>query len=635
MPAGDLRFPFSAVYGMDDAKRAILCSLVQPTLRTVLIRGGPGSAKTVLSRAAGELAGKKVVNIPLNVTEEMLFGGMDAEATMREGRPVMQKGLLSRADGCILYADDVNLLDQRVLSSLLDCVLSGRVVVEREGVSGSYPCDTLLIATMNPDDSDISSHLLDRFDLCAYSDFPNDDGRGREEVLRRNAEFARDPEGFVSMYSEEEGKLRSDIERARRILPLVTITDALLGVAVELCAKVGAEGFRGDIALVEAAYAMAALNGRDEVMRKDVEEAAMITLAHRRSYSQPPPPPEEPEEQQEQQQEDSDSEEGDRNEQPPKPNEAPPQNQGDDSENDSEPPDDGQQPEDIGAMLDEMMFEIGEQFRVIDYLQDGRRIIRSTSSRKGRRAMAESRDSSGRYARSRIPEGRVTDMAFDATVRAAAPYQRSRRHDGLAVSIEKQDIRTKVRERRSGCTILFLVDASGSLGVRRRMAAVKGAVLSMLRDSYVKRDRIGLMAFRRDSAELVLPPTRSVEYSYRKLEELPTGGKTPLGQALATVSDFMTSYSRSHPGESCYIVLITDGRANVSLREGADANQEAERLAEEMSIPQVKWIVVDASTGFVRFDNAERLAKALEGTYFRLEDLDADRLAGSVRSVIG
>ena len=635
MPAGDLRFPFSAVYGMDDAKRAILCSLVQPTLRTVLIRGGPGSAKTVLSRAAGELAGKKVVNIPLNVTEEMLFGGMDAEATMREGRPVMQKGLLSRADGCILYADDVNLLDQRILASLLDCVLSGRVVVEREGVSGSYPCDTLLIATMNPDDSDISSHLLDRFDLCAYSDFPNDDGRGREEVLRRNAEFARDPEGFVSMYSEEEGKLRSDIERARRILPLVTITDALLGVAVELCAKVGAEGFRGDIALVEAAYAMAALNGRDEVMRKDVEEAAMITLAHRRSYSQPPPPPEEPEEQQEQQQEDSDSEEGDRNEQPPKPNEAPPQNQGDDSENDSEPPDDGQQPEDIGAMLDEMMFEIGEQFRVIDYLQDGRRIIRSTSSRKGRRAMAESRDSSGRYARSRIPEGRVTDMAFDATVRAAAPYQRSRRHDGLAVSIEKQDIRTKVRERRSGCTILFLVDASGSLGVRRRMAAVKGAVLSMLRDSYVKRDRIGLMAFRRDSAELVLPPTRSVEYSYRQLEELPTGGKTPLGQALATVSDFMTSYSRSHPGESCYIVLITDGRANVSLREGADANQEAERLAEEMSIPQVKWIVVDASTGFVRFDNAERLAKALEGTYFRLEDLDADRLAGSVRSVIG
>ena len=133
----------------------------------------------------------------------------------------------------------------------------------------------------------------------------------------------------------------------------------------------------------------------------------------------------------------------------------------------------------------------------------------------------------------------------------------------------------------------------------------------------------------------MLPPTRSVEYSYRKLEELPTGGKTPLGQALVTVGDFMTSYSRSHPGESCYIVLITDGRANVPLREGSDANEEARALAEGLAIPQVKWIVVDASTGYIRFDNAERLARELNGTYFRLEDLNADRLAESVRSVIG
>ena len=291
--------------------------------------------------------------------------------------------------------------------------------------------------------------------------------------------------------------------------------------------------------------------------------------------------------------------------------------------------------EDVQRILDEMMFEIGEQFRVIDYLDDGRKVIHTTSSRKGRRAMAESTDSSGRYARSRIPEGRVADVAFDATVRAAAPHQKTRKHGDLAISIEKEDLRRKVRERRSGCTILFLVDASGSLGVRRRMAAVKGAVLSMLRDSYVRRDRIGLMAFRRDSAELILPPTRSVEYSYRKLEELPTGGKTPLGEALVTVSEFMTSYSRSHQGESCYVVLITDGRANVPVREGADPNQEARDLASELSIPQVRWIVVDASTGYIRFDNAERLAMELGGTYFRLEDLNADRLAESVRAVIG
>lgn len=627
MPQGDLSFPFAAVCGMDDAKRAIMCAAVSPSIRTVLIRGGPGSAKTVLSRAAGALTGRRVVNLPLNITEEMLFGGMDAEATIRAGRAVMRKGILSEADGNILYVDDVNLIDQRILAALLDCVASGRVVVEREGVSGVYECDTIMIATMNPEDSDISPHLLDRFDLCAYSDFPDDDTRLREEILRRNSAFSEDPGAFVAMYADEESAIRDSIDRAGRILPLVTISDDLLGVAVELAARVAADGFRGDIAMAETSSALAALNGRDEVMRKDVEEAAMICLAHRRNYSQPPTPPESPQEDRgEEEREDEKTREPPRNERPDEP-----------ENRDEEPPDrhPPEAPDDLREMLDEMMFEIGEQFKVIDYLQDGRRTVRTTSSRKGRRAMTESSDSTGRYARSRVPEGRVSDVAFDATIRAAAPYQKDRKKGPLAVSIEKQDIRLKVRERRSGCTILFLVDASGSLGVRRRMAAVKGAVLSMLRDSYVKRDRICMMAFRRDSAELILPPTRSVEYSYRKLEELPTGGKTPMAQALVTVSEFMTSYSRSHPGESCYIVLITDGRANVPLREGADPNEEALRLAEGLSMPQIRWVVVDAGAGYVRFDNAQRLAETLGGTYFRLEELDADRLAAGVRSAIG
>ena len=600
MPAGDLRFPFSAVYGMDDAKRAILCAMVSPGIRTVLIRGGPGSAKTALSRAIGGLTGRRVVNVPLNVTEEMLFGGMDVERTIREGHPVMSEGLLSSADGNYLYVDDINLMDQRVLAFLLDCVATGRVVVEREGVSGEYSCDTVLVATMNPEDSDISSHLLDRFDLCAYSDFPDDDIRGREEILRRNTDFIRDPRGFADMYRDEESNLLGKLEYATRILPLVTLSDGLLGVAVELSSKVNADGFRGDIAVARTSCAIAALNGRDEVLRKDVEEAAMICLAHRRNYSapqEPPSPPQKDDEQKSSQEDNQDPNDSGQNDpRPPETEDGPGTESESQQENDQK--EDLQQ--EIQDMIDEMMFEIGEQFRVIDYLQDGRRIIRRTSSRKGRWALAESNDSTGRYARSRIPEGRLTDVAFDATVRAAAPYQMCRDHNGMSISIEKQDIRRKVRERRSGCTILFLVDASGSLGVRKRMTAVKGAVLSMLRDSYVKRDRIGMMAFRRDSAELILPPNRSVEYSYRKLEELPTGGKTPLGQALITVSEYMTSYSRAHQGESCYIVLITDGRANVPVHEGSDANEEVRKLARDLAIPQVDWIVVDASTGYIR-----------------------------------
>jgi len=625
MPPVDLRyFPFTAVLGMDDAKRAMQCILVNPNLKTVMIRGGQGTAKTVLARSIGHISGKSIINIPVNISEEQLFGGMDIDETIRTGKVCMQPGLLSKADGNILYVDDVNLMDQRILMTLLNSVLDGWVVVEREGVSAEYCVDTVLIATMNPSDSDVSSHILDRFDLCAYASFPDEEDK-RAEILRRNADFQKDPAGFIEKFREEEDMLKSNLDRSKKILPLVTMTDDLIGVSVELTVKVLADGHRGDIAMINTAKALAALNGRDEVMKKDVEEAAMLCLAHRRNYTQEqpqePPRSEEPEEDdQEPQDNEEQQQEQQQQEQEPESNE----------DQDREPPPDM----DFQQLLDDMVFEIGDQFRVIDYLNDGRRKVSKTSAKKGRRMMVESSNSSGRYARSRIPSDRTHDIAFDATVRAAAPYQRSRDHSGLAINIQKQDVREKVREMRAGCTILFLVDASGSLGVRKRMSAVKGAVLSMLRDSYVKRDRIGMMAFRRDSAELVLPPTRSVEYSYRKLEEMPTGGKTPLSEALVTVNEYMTSYSRSHVGEMCYIVLITDGRANVPLQEGINANDEVLKLAEDMAIPQVRWVVIDASAGFIRFDNAEKLAQALGGTYFRLEDLNADRLAESVRAVI-
>ena len=637
MSSGNLTvYPFSAIHGMDDAKRALLCAVVNDRIRTVLIRGGTGTAKTVIARSIGDLAGRRLVNIPVNVTEDQLFGGMDIESTIREGHPVVMNGLLRSADGAVIYIDDVNLMNQNLLIQLLDCVSSGHVILEREGISSEYCFDATLVASMDPSDSDLSSHVLDRFDLCAYTSSCDED---RLEILHRNRRFSEDPEAFREAYSEQQEDTLSKISRARRIVPLVSISDDLLGVASELVTRVSANGMRGDIALVNAACSLAALNGRDEVTRKDVEEAAMITLAHRRNYSQEPQQDENEDPGEDDGQSDDESHDDNRPDTDRTDDNRDRNRSGDDSssgqpeqQEQNGPEDEPQQ--DFSQMLEDMMFEIGEQFRVIDYISGDRKNIGKTASHMGRRTMVESSDSSGRYVRSRIPDGPVRDIAFDATVRAAAPYQRIRDHDVTAIAIEKQDIRQKVRERRAGCTILFLVDASGSLGVRKRMSAVKGAVLSMLRDSYVKRDRIGMMAFRRDSAELVLPPTKSVEYSYRKLEELPTGGKTPLGDALITVSDFMTSYTRSHKGESCYVVLITDGRANVPVVPGSDANEEAEKLASDISVPQLGWIVVDASAGYVRFDNAQRLAERLEGTYLRLEDLNADRLAETVRAAI-
>ncbi len=631
MPGEPLRaLPFPAIVGMDDAKRAIRCALVSPEIRAVLIRGGEGMAKTVLARSAADISGRRLLNCPLSITDEQLFGGLDVEKAIKTGRTEAEPGLLARADGAILYVDDVNLLDQAVLSGILDAVETGVVRVERGAVSAVFPCRTTLIATMNPDDRDLSAHMLDRFDLCAYASDGGEEERLR--IVRRNEEFMEDPAGFLELYRDDVSKETADLEKAARILPLVTISDELILIVSELCTKVGADGFRGDIATVNCAKAIAALNGRDEVMRKDVEEAAVLCLPHRRNYDQPPPPQQPPEppddDQQEDDQDKDDQQEDDRQDQEQHPPQQPPEPP-EDRDDEDRPPEPPEMPD-----VEEMMFEIGRQFRVIDYLDTRGRLPSRTKARKGRRAMAVSADGTGRYARARMTGGKVRDVAFDATIRAAAPYQRVRDRNGLAISVENQDLREKVRERRSGYTLLFVVDASGSLGVRRRMATVKGAILSMLRDSYVKRDRIGLMAFRRDTAEMILPPTKSVEYSYRCLEEMPTGGKTPLAGALVKVEDYMTAYSRCHVGERCFIVLVTDGRANVPLQEGANANEEVQKLAGDLKMPGITWIVVDAGSGYPHFDNAERLAEKLGARYFRLEDLDADRLAEGVKVAI-
>ena len=626
MPAGSVNgYPFTAVVGMDDAKRALECALVNPNTHAVLLRGSEGSAKTLLSRAAANLTDRKIVNCPLNVTDEQLFGGLDIEEALKTGRSKLQPGLLARAHKNILYIDDVNLMDRGMLAGILDAVMTGTVHVERGPVSDRYPCDTTLIATMNPDDSDLTGHVLDRFDLVAYA--PPRDEAQRRQILERNSVFSNDPEAFIRLFEGDEGAERLKVEKAIKILPLVTISDELVSVISELCIKVCADGLRGDLAMVNCAKSLAALNGRDEVMKKDVEEAAVLCLPHRRNYDQPPPPPPEPPEEPPEPPEPPEDQDDD--EPPPEDQDEDDDQQDDDDDDDQDVPPPPELPD-----LDEMMFEIGRQFRVIDYLESNERLPSRTKTRKGRRAMAKSADGTGRYARSRYPQGKCTDVAFDATLRAAAPYQRNRKSDRLSIVIESQDIREKVRERRSGATLMFLVDASGSLGVRKRMSTVKGAILSMLRDSYVKRDRIGLMAFRREGAEVILPPTKSVEYSYNRLEELPTGGKTPLGEALVRVDEYMTAYSRCHIGERCYIIIVTDGRANVPLSPGADANEEAQKLAEDLAIPGVKWIVVDAGMGFPHFDNAERLAMKLGARYFKLEDLDADRFAEGVKAAI-
>ncbi len=626
-------FPFSAIYEMDNAKKALMCALVNPHIKSILIRGPSGVAKTTVVRAVANCTlDKKLVNIPLNVTEEQLFGGLDIEKTLKSGVIEEEIGLLLRSSGNIAYIDDVNLFDNGIIISILNTLHSNKLIVEREGISSIHNFDGLLICTMNPKDSDLSSHILDRFDICIYIDEERDT-TAKEEILRRNIEFDKDPAAFKCKYQNDDLSIEDSIEKTKILLPSVTISDDLISIIAELCVNIGSEGHRGDISTLNTAISLAALNGREEVTRKDVEEAAILCLSHRQDYTPSPS-------QQNNAPDNNDSDENEQDRQVEENTQDGQLNQKNeknkwqrDNTNPSEKHDENQTNENNQTMED-LMFQIGNQFKLINYLSNNKSRITKTKSRKGRRDVVESGNKSGRYVRYRIPKSFPKDVAFDATVKAAAPFQISRDKGSLCINIKNSDLREKIRERRCGCTLLFLVDASGSLGVRKRMIAVKGAILSMLKESYVKRDRIGMMAFRRNSAELILPPTRSVEYGYKMLEDLPTGGKTPLGAALLKTNEYMTTYSRSHPGERCYVIMLTDGRANVSLQDNLNANDEAQTIAENVSIPGVRWIVVDTCVGYPYFDNAHKLAQRLSATYFRLEDLNAESLSQNIRMIV-
>lgn len=240
----------------------------------------------------------------------------------------------------------------------------------------------------------------------------------------------------------------------------------------------------------------------------------------------------------------------------------------------------------------------------------------------GRRSATEAH--SGRYVGSRIPAGKPDSIALDATLRATAPHQLSRSGD-VALKIETADIREKIRERKCGNTILFVVDASGSMGAQQRMSAVKGAVLSLLIDAYQKRDKIGLIIFRGDHAELLLPLTTSVDLASEKLKLIPTGGKTPLGDGLRLGFEVLTQECSRNPKTKPLIILISDGKANVSIS-GEKPMEEVRKIAEKICESKIPSVLLDSEEGMISLGFAGKLAETLGAKYMKLSEMERGSL---------
>jgi len=275
-------YPFAAIVGQEPMKTALLLNAVSPTLSGVLIQGEKGTAKTTAVRSLAELlpGGRKVVELPVSATEDRVVGTLDFEAALHEGEKRFEPGILAEADGNILYIDEVNLLEDHIVDVLLDAAATGVNTVEREGISHTHPARFVLVGTMNPEEGDLRPQILDRFGLSVKIESETDPAV-RAEIVRRRLRFEQDPEAFAAEWEPEQQKLREQIVRSRELLPQVQLGEEALDLAVRICIETGTEGHRADITLCKAAEALAAWNGRTEVDKQDVVDAAALCLYHR------------------------------------------------------------------------------------------------------------------------------------------------------------------------------------------------------------------------------------------------------------------------------------------------------------------------------------------------------------------
>ena len=609
-------YPFSAIVGHDQLRLALLLCAVRPEIGGALIRGEKGTAKSTAVRGLAALLSAAtggtdsgLVEMPLGATEDRVIGSLDLQRVLRDGEHAFSPGLLARAHGGVLYVDEVNLLHDHLVDVLLDAAAMGRVHIERDGISHSHEARFVLIGTMNPEEGELRPQLLDRFGLTVDV-HASRDVDVRVQVIRQRMAYEADPDAFAERYADADAELARRIAAARALVDDVVLPDNELRRIAALCAAFDVDGMRADLVMARTAAAHAAWRGANTVEEQDIRVAAELALPHRRRRD----PFDDP---------GIDRDQLD---------EALAQAGADaDPERDPDPPGGGQSANDPAPQPDSHSNSPqpspprpsappSKTFRTRALQVPG-----VGGGAPGRRSRARNVSGSVVAAADGNDSGSAAHgLHLFATLLSAAE------HAGAGpLRPRPEDVRRAIREGREGNLVIFVVDASGSMAARDRMAAVGGATLSLLRDAYQRRDKVAVITFRQREARLLLPPTSSAHIAGLRLSRFDTGGKTPLAEGLLAARELIVREKARDRARRSLLVVLTDGRANAGRDPLGRSRTAAGRLVAEGAAA----VVVDCETSYVRLGLADDLARQLGAPTVRLEQLHADYLTRAVRSV--